>query len=266
MKATRATTISSSTEEAKVISWIILSQTSNYCLYPCLGCRRTLLDQISGPHSNPEVNGVAGTCCFCLRIRSQYLFEEGEFIQTLDLYTLDSEHQLLALDVMSMHISFWPACDLDASQNHDWVPNPWVKITPIIWKWSGILAWLWAVYPCLSFWSLCIRCILSCSYGCYRRLPVDVMLCNGSIYDSLEATFEGGPCNFNIMKSGCKFLYSWFSQNLSNICVLMIWQILSGKPKSSWGSRYKMLIPGSRIKPRQVKSSTFPAGRGVEKA
>lgn len=106
MKPTRATTISSSTKEAKVISWIIFSQTSNYCLYPCLGCRRTLLDQISGPHSNPEVNGVAGTCCFCLRIRSQYLFEEGEFIQTLDLYTLDSEHQLLALDVMSMHISF----------------------------------------------------------------------------------------------------------------------------------------------------------------
>ena len=27
-----------------------------------------------------------------------------------------------------------------------------------------------------------------------------------------------------------------------------------------------MLIPGSRIKPRQVKSCTFPAGRGVEKA
>ena len=52
------------------------------------------------------MNGVAGTCCFRLRSRSQYLFEEGEFIQTLDLYTLDSEHQLLALDVMSMHISF----------------------------------------------------------------------------------------------------------------------------------------------------------------
>lgn len=81
MKPTRVTTISSSTKEPKVISWILFSQTSNCCLYPCLGCRRTLLDQISGPHSNPEVNGVVGACCSCLRIRSQHLFEEGEFIQ-----------------------------------------------------------------------------------------------------------------------------------------------------------------------------------------
>ena len=76
---------------------------------------------------------------------------------------------------------------------------------------------------------------------------------------------KGAHAFSNIMKSGCKFLYSWFSQNLSNIRVLMIWQILNGKPKSSWWSCSKMLIPGSRIKPRQVKSCTFPAGRGVEK-